>query len=118
MVRLKPVPAVAAPGALTLSDAADAEPTAILLLVPVTEPEVAISLTLSALSSEIVTVAVPLTSATEEGATCCPSLAERLMVPLALFPYGSLPETVTLKPVPAVAALGALTVRDASPAEP
>ncbi len=58
----KPVPAVAVVGAATLNDEAAAEFTTVTLpLVPLTEPEVAVNLTLSRLSSVTLTVAVPLT---------------------------------------------------------
>ncbi len=54
---------------MTLSDDTATEETAMLPLVPLAEPDVAVSLTLSRLSSVTLTVAVPLTRLAVEGVT-------------------------------------------------
>ena len=70
------------------------------------------------MSRVTVAVPVPSTKVIVDGDTIWPSLLARVTSPLKALPFVSVAVTVTLKPIPAVAEFGALTLIEAAAAEP
>jgi hypothetical protein len=81
-VTVKLVPAITPAGALTANAVAAPAPTVVLPPLPWIDPEVAVKITLSAVFSVTVTVAVPLTKVTGPvTCTVCPSPAVKVTLP-------------------------------------
>src|SRR5205823_2694968 len=116
-VKLNPLPAVALLGALTAKCVAAAALTAMLLLVPVmllAFVSVAVTVWLPAVRRVAENDPVPLLRVEFAGSTALASvLVQRRssVLPVAVLLNGSCAVTVRLNPVPAVAALGALTTK-------
>jgi hypothetical protein len=111
-VTVAPTPAVAVAGAVTVNEDTVASGLTTILLVPLTVPDATVRVSVSALVRVTVPDPTPSVTVIEFGDATCLSLVLSIAVPLysvATFPYLSYAVSPTLKPVPAVVVLGAVT---------